>query len=409
MTKYACSPWVTEFPGSRVPAYPRQRGETRSDVVVVGGGLTGCATAYAFAVAGIEVTLVEASRIGRGASGSSTGWIADDPGVDFTEVAGALGTKAARGAWQLWRRAALDFSALVRRLDLKCHLEPHGSLLVASTAEQAARLQRERKARVDAGFDTSIVNSKVASAESGTTSTGAIRSKDGALLDPYRATLGLAAAAKNRGVKIFEGSPVKRITFNRRSADLYTQSGLIHTNRVVVATGLPTSLFQSLARHFWFKTSFLALTERVPAALRRQLRAEGMVVRDAAQPPHIVHWVGGDRLLVAGADLDGLEPRQREKTIVQRTGQLMYELSVLYPDISGIQPQYGWDVPYAKTADGLPFIGPHRNYPHHLFAWGGPSQTVTGAYLASRMLLRHHLGEIDSADEVFGFRLEKRS
>jgi hypothetical protein len=52
----------------------------------------------------------------------------------------------------------------------------------------------------------------------------------------------------------------------------------------------------------------------------------------------------------------------------------------------------------------LPFIGPHRNYPHHLFAFGDASHSATGAYLASRVLLRHHLGELDPADEAFGFR-----
>ena len=88
---------------------------------------------------------------------------------------------------------------------------------------------------------------------------------------------------------------------------------------------------------------------------------------------------------------------------MQRTGQLMYELSTIYPDISGILPAYGWDAPYARTADGLPYIGPHRNFPHHLFAFGDSSHSVTGAYLASRMLLRHYLGELEPADEAFGF------
>jgi glycine/D-amino acid oxidase-like deaminating enzyme len=89
--------------------------------------------------------------------------------------------------------------------------------------------------------------------------------------------------------------------------------------------------------------------------------------------------------------------------IVQRTGQLMYELSVLYPDISGIQPEYGWGVDYAKTAEGLPYIGPHRNFPHHLFAFGDSSHSVTGAYLASRVLLRYVLDELDASDKAFEF------
>jgi glycine/D-amino acid oxidase-like deaminating enzyme len=82
----------------------------------------------------------------------------------------------------------------------------------------------------------------------------------------------------------------------------------------------------------------------------------------------------------------------------------MYELSVLYPDISGLQPAYGWDAPYGTTATGLPVIGPHRNYPFHLFAFGDSSHGVTGAYLASRILLRHHLGDPQPADAAFAFR-----
>ena len=94
---------------------------------------------------------------------------------------------------------------------------------------------------------------------------------------------------------------------------------------------------------------------------------------------------------------------------MQRTGQLMYELSTIYPDISGILPEYGWEAVYGRTADGLPFIGPHRNFPHHLFAFGDSSHSVTGAYLASRILLRHFLDEPEPADEVFGFLRLPRS
>jgi glycine/D-amino acid oxidase-like deaminating enzyme len=81
----------------------------------------------------------------------------------------------------------------------------------------------------------------------------------------------------------------------------------------------------------------------------------------------------------------------------------MYELSTIYPEISGIMPAYGWESPYALTAEGLPYLGPHRNFPFHLFAFGDSSPGVTGAYLASRVLLRHHLDELDSSDAAFDF------
>jgi glycine/D-amino acid oxidase-like deaminating enzyme len=217
-------------------------------------------------------------------------------------------------------------------------------------------------------------------------------------------SLALASAAAERGATLFERSPVKKVTFNRRIADIFTDAGTIRTNRVVVATGMPTtSLYKSLARHFWFRTNYLVETEAVPAKIRSALGRRDAVVRDSAEPPHTMRWVGDDRLLVNGADADSPPARLREKTIVQRTGQLMYELSTMYPDISGLQPEYGWAADYARSADGLPCIGAHRNFPHHLFAFGDASHSITGAYLASRIMLRQHFEEMDPADEVFGF------
>src|SRR5437016_6053611 len=141
-TTYGRSPWTAAFPTSRIPSYPRYRGALKTDLVIVGGGLTGCITAHLCAAAGVKVTLLEAERIGHGSSGSSSGWIADDPGVPFMDLEKALGRRAARHAWHSWRRAALDFASFLRKLDVKCHLESRPALLMASTSEQLAHLKR---------------------------------------------------------------------------------------------------------------------------------------------------------------------------------------------------------------------------------------------------------------------------
>ena len=402
-TRYGVSPWVDQFPKSRVPSYPRYRGPGQTSVVVIGGGLTGCAAAYAFAAAGVKVILLEAGQIGRGNTAASSGWIAEEPGVAFNDLQSAIGLRAARRAWQAWRRAALDFAALLRRLEIKCYLEPRGALTVAVTPEQTAGLTRDQKFRREAGLDAPLLTARALRAEIALDASAALRSREGATLDPYRACIGLAAAAAARGAMIFERSPVVKITFTRKIVDVHTGAGTIRAERVAVATGMPTRLFKSLARHFWFKTSYLALSDPVPARIRQQLGQRTAVVRDSADPPHIVRWVNDERLLVSGADSDAVPERQRHKSIIQRTGQLMYELSTMYPEISGILPQYGWAADYARTAEGLPYIGAHRNFPHHLFAFGDSSRSVTGAYLASRVLLRQHFEEMDPADEAFGF------
>ena len=402
MTTYGHSPWLDQFPKSRIPSYPRHRGDTPVDVAIVGGGLTGCLAAYTFAVAGVKVVLLEADRIGRGSTGVSSGWIADEPGLPMAELVNAVGRRPAGVAWQAWRRAALDFAALVRRLQIKCTLEPRATVAVAGV-EQAALLKREQKARRDAGIDTPLLTARAIRSEFALDAQGGLRTKDGSTLDPYRACLGLAAAAAARGAQIFERSAVRRITFNRKTADVATAGGKMRVNRVVVATGMPTQLFKSLARHFWFKTTYLVQTAAVPAKTRQLLGRRDVVLRDSANPPHIIRWIGDDRILVNGADGDLVPAAARDKTVVQRTGQLMYELSTLYPEISGIQPAFGWSTDYAHTEDGLPYIGAHRNFPHHLFAFGDRSHSLTGAYLASRVMLRQHLGETDRADDVFSF------
>lgn len=403
MTKYGRSPWIDAYPKSRVPAYPRYSGSVQTPVVVVGAGLTGCATAYAFAASGIDVVLLEAGYIGRGATGTAAGCISPDPGTTFIEVDKTLGRAAARHAFRAWRRAALDFAALLRRLDIKCALSVQSAALVATTPDQAASLTRDHKLRRDAGLDAPLLSARAVKAELALDAAGAVREAAGGVIDPYRAALGLAGAAVERGTRIFERSPVRKIKFTRRHADVITEGGSIRTTRVVVATGVPTMLFKSLRRHFWFRTSYLALTDRIPARVRHALGHRETIVRDLATPPHTVRWVGDEQLLISGADVPTPPDRQKDRMAVQRTGQLMYELSTLYPDISGIQPEYGWDVAYAKTGGGIPYIGPHRNFPHHLFAFGDSSHSVTGAFLASRVLLRHHLDELEPGDRHFAF------
>ena len=165
------------------------------------------------------------------------GWISTIRASASSTLEKLIGLKAARHAFQAWRRAALDFSALLRRLDIQCHLEAHSALTVAFTPDQVARLKKEHKARLDAGLETPALNARAVSAEVALSAAFALRGRDGATIDPYRACLGLAKAAAERGAQIYERSPMTRITFNRKTADVHTAAGAIRAQRVVVATG----------------------------------------------------------------------------------------------------------------------------------------------------------------------------
>src|SRR5262245_2179550 len=111
--------WLDRFPKSRRPSYPIFRGQLDTDVVIVGGGLTGCACAASFAAAGVNVVLVEADRIGGGATAGALGLVREDFDASFQATSNAYGLRAARSLWQQMRRASLDFAAALRRYEIR--------------------------------------------------------------------------------------------------------------------------------------------------------------------------------------------------------------------------------------------------------------------------------------------------
>jgi glycine/D-amino acid oxidase-like deaminating enzyme len=399
--RYGVSPWIDAVPNPRRPDFPRLRGPETADVVIVGGGLTGCATAYALAAAGQRPLLVDAVRIGQGAAGRSAGLLLPEPGPAFRDLVQMHGLRASRTVFDAWRKAALDAAALLRRLNVRCRLEPCDGVTVARPDGERV-LRREFDAREAAGLDGAWIAQKQLQRMTNLDAGAGIRLPPAFSLDPYNACVGLARAAAKRGGRIVERTRVTKIVATAKGVEIVLDGGVVHARTVVVATGAATAEFKPLRRHFKRRESYLVLTEPVPASVRKQLVAEGVTLQDAQTPRHRIRWTHDQRLLVGGADQDEA-PKQREAVLVQRTGQLMYELLTMYPAISGLRPEYGWELPYGMTADGLMYVGPHRNYPHHLFALGGQGDSVTGAFLAARILTRALQEQPQKGDDVFGW------
>jgi glycine/D-amino acid oxidase-like deaminating enzyme len=405
-TRFGVSPWVDAVPKARRPDYPRLKGELTADVVVMGGGLTGCAAAQAAAAAGLKTILVEADRVGL-LSATAPGLLLPEPGPDFTAVAKARGLRIARRIFETWRQASPDAAALVRRLGIRCQLEPCDSLIVAAAADETL-LRREFQAREAAGLEVAWMPQKVVRAATGLEFAAGIKQRGAFALDPYSACLGLAAAAVKARAILFERTGVKKIRVGQKAIEVVTEGGLVRASTLIVATGAPTADFKQLRRHFTERESYLVVTEPVPAPLRRQLgKSDGAkahsTLRDVATPHHRIGWTRDGRLMIAGADQPAIPERARAAVLVQRTGQLMYETMMMNTAIAGLRPEIGWHHSYAQTADGLMFIGPHRNFPRHLFALGHGGDSITGAFLAARILVRALEGSPAKGDDDLGW------
>jgi glycine/D-amino acid oxidase-like deaminating enzyme len=402
-TRYGVSPWIEEFPKKRRPEFPRFSGTATLPVVIVGGGLAGVFTAYAFSAAGIRVALLEAQRLGQTGGGRSPGVLQGEAAPSYRDVEERHGRKAARALFDASRRAVLDLATTARRLGVRnVQTEDAWRVLGSLTADDKT-LARDIARRRDAGLEAVWLTGAAATRETRIEATRAsVRLRDWGHAQPYQLLTTFARAAAARGAGFYERSAVRRVKVGRRHVEIQTAGGALTAQTVIICTGEPTDLYRPLKRHVDLTERYVVLTDRIPAAVRRQVTGKARLLTDTDRPPHLLRWLDEGRLLVAGADQPRTAERGRDKVVLQRTGQLMYELSRLYPAVSGVMPVYGWDVPLATTADDVMYAGPHRNYPRHLFAWAtrhDPAQ----AFLASRILLRHYLGEATREDLYFAF------
>lgn len=372
-------------------------------MVIVGAGLTGCATAQACAAAGLSTVLIDAATVASGGTAFTPGLLLPSPGPAFRAVVDEYGLRAGRSAFTVWRKAAVEASVLLGRLGIRCGLTPLEAVHPGGTTDERA-LKREFEARHAAGLDATWLTAKQVQAATHAAYVCGFRTSGARALDPVRAALGLASAARARKARVFEQSPVRRITVGRHHVEAMTDTGTVSATTVVVATGMPTALFAPLVRHFVQRDRFFVMTDVMPATMRRHLWQGDSMVDEAHEGSHRFFRTPTHHAIASGPERPTVSPRRSDAAVREWTFELMYELLKRYPVISGLAPVAGWRLTSAVTRDGLPFIGPHRNYPRHLFALGGVGDgSVTGAFLAARILTRALTGAADKADTVFGF------
>ena len=364
--------------------------------------MSGAMTAYACAAAGLKVILLEANRIGLGGTGSASGLMSGEACESFRELEARAGKRVARALFDAMETAPRELAAMVKRLGIKAGLDVADQMRVLPAGQSDKFIRREAAARQAAGVKAAWMAPAAVTRQAGFPSSGALRLPDGGFVDPFKLTLGFLSAAIKRGVKVYEKSAVKKITFTRKTATAYLDGGAITTTNLAICIGEPTSLFKPLKRHLRHEDRYVVMTEPLSPAVRAELAGCTALVTDTEAPPHHLWFTADHRALFAGADQKRPPERLQDKTLVQRTGQLMYELSRIHPAISGTAPAYGWNVPLAHPVDGVLYAGSHRNFPFHHFAFG-TSHDPARAYLASRIILRNVLGKPEKGDEHFSF------
>ena len=383
--------------------FPLLRGHHATEVAIVGGGLTGAMIAETFTRHGVDVALVEASRIGQGSTAASTALLLQEPDYDLAALTERFGRRRAKRIWTISQQAVRDFIATIRRSKIDCDLVDRDSVYYTLDEERAHTLQRELQRRRKAGLGGTWPDPAKLLRATGIHGAGAIRTSGNAQLNPLRACSGLIDAAAKRGASIFERSTVNRIRRTGDGVRLYSQHGTIDAAQVVIATGYATRYFRPLAGRFRMRHTYVLATNRIGPRARRRLGMGKVMLWDTERPYHYVRWTPDHRLLLGGADHPVKPGARQDRQFADATATLRDYFEELFPVLGEVGIDRCWEGLFAMTPDSLPYIGPHRRYPKHAFALGYGGNGMTFAALAARILVEQWRG-IKSADhELFAF------
>jgi gamma-glutamylputrescine oxidase len=324
-------------------------GDTRADVAILGGGYTGLSAALHLAEAGANVVLLEAERVGWGASGRNGGQLHSGQRRDQDWLEEHLGLDDAMRLWRLAEEAKQLVAALRAKHAIQC--EWRAGLI--ETVHRPRLVDDERayveKLRTRYGYDEVEWLDRTALA--GTIGTdaylGGRRDRTAGHLDPLKFAQGLARAAAKAGARIHEGTRVTQL--NGRT--LETAAGRVTADTVIVAgNGYLDGIDGEIEARVMPIDNYILATEPIGAGRPGGLIAGGEAVSDTRFVVYYFRPSADGRLVFGGGETYSRRQPRDLFTFVRR------HMLRIYPQLAGARVDYAWGGTLAVTLPRLPFI-----------------------------------------------------
>ncbi|KMK66799.1 FAD-binding oxidoreductase [Puniceibacterium sp. IMCC21224] len=369
------------------------RGDITADVCIVGGGYTGLSAALHLAEAGLDVVLLEAHRAGFGASGRNGGQLGSGQRQDQLKLESMVGRDHARQLWTLGEGAKALVKDLITRHKIDCYQKPGVAWTGSSTAE-VADLHRYA-AHLDQQYDYDQI--EVLDRDACFTLCpspdyrGGILDHGAAHLHPLRLALGLARAASNAGVRIFEDSAVHHIA-KGDPATVQTDAGRVTAHHVILATnGYLGGLERSVAARVMPINNFIVATEPLGD------RAATVLTRDVAvaDSRFVVNYFRlshDKRLLFGGGESYGYRFPRDIRAVVSKP------MLAVFPHLRDVRLEYAWGGTLAITMKRLPHLA--RIAPNMLSASGYSGHGVGTAVHAGQLMALAIQGQAEGFDTM---------
>ena len=375
------------------PEYPELAGEVSADVCIVGGGYTGLSTAICLAERGYSVVVLEARRIGWGASGRNGGQICTGFSSGMAVVQKALGKAAAREVFDITEEGKTLLRERVARHKIDCDLH-WGYFHAALKQRQLDELadSQEMLAR-DFGYDdTQLVKGRdaVAPYVNSKAYVGGLFERGAGHLHPLNYCLGLARAAEANGARIFEGSAVERLDRGATVRAICAGGGVSAKTVVLAGNAYLGGLVPEIQGKVMPVGTYIAATEVLGENRARSLLPENIGIADCNFVLNYYKRSADHRMLFGGrVSYSTIMPPNLPKALRRK----MLEV---FPDLRDVRFDYTWGGFVAITMNRMPHFG--RLGDDTYFAQGYSGQGVAMAGMAGRLLAEAIAGQAERFD-----------
>ncbi|WP_282121504.1 NAD(P)/FAD-dependent oxidoreductase [Ruegeria atlantica] len=362
-----------------VDRFPALSGDVKADVCIVGGGYTGLSAALHLAEAGFDVVLLEAHRVGFGASGRNGGQLGSAQRMDQEDLERLVGDDDAAKLWDLAEDAKDLVKSLIAKHQIDCDLKPGVAVLGLSSGEQQELHDHAAHLSDRYGYDQmEVLDEGAGQALCPSPSyRGGYLDMGAAHLHPLNFALGLAQAAAKAGVRICESTEVLGVE-ETTPAVVKSAHGKVTADHVILAcNGYLGDLNRKVATKVMPINNFIAATEPLGVDAARVLTKD-VAVADTKFVVNYFRLSADGRLLFGGGESYGYRfPGDIAATVRK-------PMTEIFPHLQDVKIDYAWGGTLAITMRRMPYLA--RIAPNILSASGYSGHGVGTATHAGQLM-----------------------
>jgi glycine/D-amino acid oxidase-like deaminating enzyme len=373
--------------------------DIKTNVVVIGAGISGALIADALSDAGLQVVIVDRRGAVKGSTPASTALLQYEIDTPLSLLGDQIGREKAE---RIWRRSRLALDALRQRsrhLGIAADLVNRDSLYLEGDVLDEAGLEREACARRRAGFEVSLLDRRAVKNRFGISARSAILGYDNLSADPRRLAGGYLHACLSRGAALYAPVEVVDIECSRSSVRAHTSNGrTIAATHLVYATGYEIPKRVPRAGNTIASTWVIATKPQ-----RRAIWPERCLIWEASDPYLYLRDAPDGRIICGGEDEEFSDEARRDALLPQKTATLQAKLQRIFPHIDATA-EFAWCGSFGASKTGTPTIGPVPRLPNCYAVMGYGGNGITFSMMAAQMIRGLITGEGDADLDLVSFR-----